>query len=108
MKTIRKVEITPVYAEYMPPREEMQPGALYISKQGCIAEHLCLCGCGELAVTPLTEIITETETFVSEMPGTDWFLTERNGKVSMTPSIGNYSFPCKSHYIITYNVANFV
>lgn len=31
-----------------------------------------------------------------------------NGKVSLTPSIGNYNFPYKYHYILTNNVANVV
>jgi hypothetical protein len=37
-----------------------------------------------------------------------WHMTEKDGKVSFTPSIGNYQLPCKSHYIITKNKANFV
>jgi hypothetical protein len=108
MKTIKKVQIEPVYVEWMPEKEEMKQGVLYISKKGCLAIHLCLCGCGEEVVTPLDEIVTETEKIVSEMPPGDWILTEKRDKISLTPSIGNYKLPCKSHYIITNNVANFV
>ena len=39
---------------------------------------------------------------------TGWDYTEKDGKVSLSPSIGNYNFPCQYHYIITNNVANVV
>lgn len=92
MKTIKKVPIEPVYVELIP--GELKPGKLYISKKYNIAIHLCLCGCGEQVVTPLGD--------------TGWSLSEKGDKVSLSPSIGNYNFPCKSHYIITNNIANFV
>ena len=56
--------------------------------------HLCLCGCGNLAVTPLTT--------------TGWFLTDVDNKITLTPSILNKNCPNKSHYILQKNVANFV
>jgi hypothetical protein len=109
MKTIKKVPIEPVYVEIIPEPEYLESGKLYISKSFCLAIHLCLCGCGEQVVTPLDEIVTETKRIITEMPyGYGWILTDKGGKVSMLPSIGNYDFPCKSHYIITNNVANFV
>lgn len=93
MKTIKVVEIKPIFLEgYMP--EIMEENTLYISMQYGTAINLCLCGCGEKTVTPLGK--------------DDWQLIEKNGKVSLTPSIGNFQFPCKSHYIITNNKANFV
>jgi hypothetical protein len=91
----------------MPEVEDMRQGVLYVSKS-CIAVHLCLCGCGGRVVTPLDKIVTETEEIVTESTEGWWILTEKQGKVSMTPSIGNYDFPCRSHYIITNNTANFV
>jgi len=39
---------------------------------------------------------------------TDAGIKHEDGKVSFTPSVGNYQIPCKSHYIITKSVANFV
>ncbi|WP_407933213.1 DUF6527 family protein [Bdellovibrio reynosensis] len=51
------------------------------------ASHLCCCGCGSEVVTPLTP--------------TDWRLTFDGTTVSLDPSIGNWSFPCQSHYWIT-------
>ena len=32
-----------------------------------------------------------------------WRLTERGGAVSLHPSVGNWSFPCQSHYWIDGN-----
>jgi hypothetical protein len=93
MKTLKKVEITPVYVEFMP--EVLEEGKLYISeKYGC-AQHLCLCGCGIKTHTPLGD-------------GGWQLIKHDNGKISLTPSISNYQFECKSHYILTKNVANFV
>jgi hypothetical protein len=110
MKTIKKVPIKLVYTEYgkMPEFSDMEDGILYVSKKGGIGIHRCLCGCGEKCVTPFTKITTENEEFLSSMPGQDWFLSIRSDKATITPSIGNYEFPCKSHYIITNGIANFV
>jgi len=77
--------------------EVLEEGKLYISEQYSCAIHLCLCGCGGKAVTPL---------------GQDgWELIKHNdGSVSLTPSIGNWigENPFHAHYIITKNIANFV
>ena len=96
MKTIRKVEIEPVYVEYIP--QTLDENRLYISKKFNTALHLCLCGCKKLVVTPLNHAH-----FVH-----GWYLNEEKGKVSLSPSIGNFQYECQSHYIITKNVANFV
>jgi hypothetical protein len=32
-----------------------------------------------------------------------WRIIERAGRVSLTPSVGNWSFPCRSHYWIADN-----
>lgn len=75
--------------------EELIQNTLYISEKYKTATHLCLCGCGEKTITPLGG-------------GLMWDLVkENNGTVSLIGSVGNYSYPCKSHYIITKNVANF-
>lgn len=74
---------------------------LYISEKYGTIVHKCLCGCGEKTVTPIDCVIDGKDM--------GWkLIKENNGTISMTPSIGNYQFPCKSHYIITKNVANFV
>ncbi|WP_334127926.1 DUF6527 family protein [Sneathiella sp.] len=48
--------------------------------------HKCCCGCGLEVVTPLSP--------------TDWKLTYDGVAVSLHPSVGNWSFPCRSHYWI--------
>jgi hypothetical protein len=96
MKTLKKVPISyKEVPEFMPEFETMEEGVLYVSHQYHTAIHRCLCGCGEKIVTPIGH----------ERGG--WTLNLDNG-VTMTPSIGNYQLPCKSHYIITKGVANFV
>jgi hypothetical protein len=98
MKTLKKVEITPLYVNTIP--ENLEENVLYISKEFHIAIHLCLCGCKEKAVTPLNhEDCTDK-----------WNLIEKGEKVSLTPSIGNWigENPFHAHYIITNNVADFV
>ena len=106
MKTVKKVNIDPVYVEYMP--DVLEGGKLYTSKKYSIAIHSCPCGCGNRVVTPLDEIVTEFGKTVTEMPKNGWILTEKRNRITITPSIGNYGFPCKSHYIITNNIANFI
>ena len=96
MKTLHSVNIEPVFVtEFMPDWKEFEQNKIYISEQYKSALHLCLCGCGEKVSTPITE-------------GMWNLIKENNGSISLTPSIGNYQFNCKSHYIITKNKANFV
>ena len=66
--------------------EEILPGVLYVSGRYRTATHLCCCGCGREVVTPLNPA--------------KWRLREADGKVSLAPSIGNWGFPCQSHYWI--------
>jgi len=95
MKTLNKVEIIPVFNDFCPSDEDMMPNHIYISEKYKSANHLCLCGCGNLVILPIYN--------------DGWkLIKEGNGKVSFTPSVGNYQIKCKSHYIITNNVANFV
>lgn len=64
----------------------LEPGVLYRSTKYGTASHLCACGCGTEVVTPL---------------GTGgWRISTDARGVSMFPSIGNWSFPCRSHYFI--------
>jgi hypothetical protein len=72
------------FVEFLP--EDLEPDTLYISMEYGTSAHSCLCGCGERVVTPLTP--------------TDWHLVYDGETVSLTPSIGNWSFPCQSHYWI--------
>ena len=78
--------ITPRFVEFVP--ESLEQGVLYVSMQYSTASHLCACGCGAVVVTPLKP--------------TGWTLSF-DGKVSLDPSIGNWSMNCKSHYWIKKN-----
>lgn len=75
------------FVEFIP--EQLQEGVLYVSTAYATATHRCFCGCGREVVTPLSP--------------TDWKLTFDGETVSLSPSIGNWSFPCKSHYWIEAN-----
>lgn len=66
--------------------EELQAGILYVAKDGDVAGHLCACGCGREVITPLSP--------------TDWSLTVDQRGVTLEPSIGNWAFPCRSHYFM--------
>ncbi len=69
--------------------ETLAPDTLYISIKYATVVHLCLSGCGREVVTPLAP--------------TDWKITYNGDTVSLSPSIGNWSFPCRSHYWIDRN-----
>lgn len=75
------------YVEFIP--EQLESGILYISNRFRTASHLCCCGCGQRVVTPINPA--------------KWALTDHDNSVSLYPSIGNWSFPCRSHYWITHN-----
>jgi hypothetical protein len=79
--------ITPEFVDHVP--DEKQYGVLYISMRFATAIHLCCCGCGNPVVTPLSPA--------------DWRMTFDGETVSLQPSIGNWAFPCQSHYWITEN-----
>lgn len=79
--------IEPVFVDFIP--STLQPGKLYICTEYQTSSHLCCCGCGREVVNPLTP--------------TGWSLVVRGGAVWMSQSIGNSSFPCKSHYWIEGN-----
>lgn len=72
------------HVTYMP--KELAPGVLYVSQEYGVAGHLCACGCGSKVITPLAP--------------TEWSLTERSGKPTLRPSIGNWQQPCRSHYLV--------
>lgn len=75
------------YVEYIP--EKLDSGILYISKRFRTATHLCCCGCGLKVVTPLNPA--------------KWRLIDHGTSISLCPSIGNWNYPCSSHYLIVKN-----
>lgn len=72
------------FVEHIP--EALEIDVLYIAIDHDVAVHSCFCGCGLEVVTPLSPA--------------QWSLTYDGRAVSLSPSIGNWSFPCKSHYWI--------
>lgn len=66
--------------------EEMENGVLYVALNYASIMHLCACGCGREVVTPLSP--------------KDWNLTFDGKTISLNPSIGSWSLPCRSHYSI--------
>ncbi|HEX7708319.1 MAG TPA: DUF6527 family protein [Thermoanaerobaculia bacterium] len=73
------------FVDFLP--EHLEEGTLYVSMEYATAAHKCACGCGNDVITPLSP--------------TDWKLTFDGRTISLYPSIGNWSFPCQSHYWIT-------
>ena len=66
--------------------DALESGVLYLSIEFRTSIHLCCCGCQNVVVLPIRP--------------TAWRLTYDGENVSMAPSIGNWSFPCRSHYWI--------
>jgi len=79
-----QARFAPQFVEFLP--DDIGPGVLYVSMAYAVAAHRCACGCGREVVTPLSP--------------TDWKLTFDGENVSLDPSIGNWSFPCRAHYFI--------
>ena len=64
---------------------ELEEGVLYVCLDCDVVVHKCACGCGEKVVLPLSP--------------EHWKLSY-DGEVTLSPSIGNYQYDCKSHYFI--------
>ena len=75
------------FVEIIP--DAVEDDVLYISLKYCTAIHKCVCGCGNEVVTPISPM--------------DWKLIFDGKTVSLSPSIGNWSFNCQSHYWIKRN-----
>lgn len=76
----------PKFVENFPAR--LEPGVLYISLPYKTCGHLCCCGCGEEVVTPLSPA--------------QWAFTYDGVTVTLSPSVGSWALPCRSHYLITH------
>ena len=68
---------------------DIEERTLYISVRYGTVIHKCVCGCGEEVVTPLGP--------------TEWKFTYDGETISLQPSVGNWSFRCRSHYVIKYS-----
>jgi hypothetical protein len=79
--------LAPEFVEEIP--RELVPGRLYISVAYGTATHLCCCGCGHEVVTPIHP--------------TRWAFAYDGEAISLWPSVGSWSLPCQSHYVIRNN-----
>lgn len=79
--------LTHEFVEFVP--RELKPGVLYVSIPFATVIHKCCCGCGQQVVTPLAP--------------SQWTLSFDGKSISLHPSVGNWNFPCKSHYWIRNN-----
>jgi hypothetical protein len=61
--------------------DDLEEGVLYISREFSTTLHKCACGCGNEVVLPLSPV--------------DWELEIKNGLASMSPSVGNWDYPCQ-------------
>jgi hypothetical protein len=84
---VKQTQIVPTFVDDIP--ERLDEGRLYVSHKHSLAIHLCCCGCRGEVVTPFSPA--------------EWRITARGGSVSLSPSIGNWGFPCRSHYWIRSN-----
>lgn len=75
------------FVEYIP--KELDEGVVYVSTEFAVTAHLCCCGCGLEVSLPLSP--------------TDWQLTFDGRSISLSPSVGRGSSPCRSHYFIQRN-----
>jgi hypothetical protein len=84
---MKRDSLEPEFVEAVP--TVLQEGKLYISIRYRTSVHLCACGCGNKVVTPIKPA--------------KWHLTYDGATVSLSPSVGNWQFPCRSHYVIRHN-----
>lgn len=71
------------FVQFVP--DVLEEGVLYVSMRYRTVSHLCPCGCRQevpLSISP-----------------TAWKLTY-DGEITLNPSVGNWSFSCRSHYFI--------
>jgi Family of unknown function (DUF6527) len=83
----RLAAIRPEFVEFVP--KELEEGVLYISIAYGATVHKCACGCRSKVTLPLNPA--------------KWRLMFDGETVSLWPSVGNWSYPCQSHYWIEQN-----
>lgn len=70
------------FVEFIP--DNLEAGVLYVSIAYATTAHLCMCGCGFEVTSPLSP--------------QQWRMIFDGQTVSLSPSLGNWSFECASHY----------
>ena len=84
---MKRLSVTHEFVELIP--KEVAEGTIYVSIPYATVVHLCACGCGNKVVTPLSPA--------------EWQLIFDGDTVSLSPSVGNWELPCRSHYWIRRN-----
>lgn len=84
---MKHLSLNPRFLNHIP--RDIEDGVLYISIEFNTAVHNCACGCGNKTVTRLSP--------------KDWRMTYNGETVTLYPSIGNWGFPCQSHYWVREN-----
>jgi hypothetical protein len=75
------------FVEFVP--RELSEGVLYVSVRFKTVVHLCACGCGTKIATPISPA--------------NWKLGWDGDAITLSPSIGAWGLPCRSHYWIKSN-----
>lgn len=76
-----------MFVEKVP--DKIKRDVLYICLPYNITVHECACGCNEKVALPLAP--------------NQWIMKYDGQSISLSPSIGNWSYKCKSHYFIRNN-----
>ena len=84
---MRTDRIDPEFIDSFP--DVLEPGQLYISMKYATTAHLCASGCGNVVVLPLSPA--------------EWKMYFDGEAISLTPSVGNWEYPCHAHYWIRGN-----
>ena len=86
---------------WIPGEEKPEDGVLYVAdteyQDEQFIQYNCPCGCGNVVFIPYYKQGQQKE----EHPS--WGFREKNGKVTLSPSILSSGFPCRSHYFIREN-----
>lgn len=84
---MKTVLMNPEFVSTIP--DNIKEKVLYISIDYKVCIHLCACGCKKEVVTPIDP--------------KGWSIFYDGNAITLNPSIGNWSLPCKSHYWIRNN-----
>ena len=81
---MKYMEYKTLFVDRMPPT--LEDGTLYVLPHCEVAVHNCMCGCGEKVVTPLGD--------------GQWSWSYDGANTTLSPSVGNFQYNCKSHYFL--------
>ena len=79
--------IRPEFVEFVP--KQLEEGVLYVTIPYSTTVHKCACGCGSKITLPISP--------------TKWRFIWDGDAICLWPSVGNWSYPCQSHYWIEQN-----